>query len=75
MAETMAAVLAYAFDVLKLYRVEADSDPGNTASLALLEKFGFTREGLFRERWLMDEKWFDSVMLGLLEDDYRKLIL
>jgi ribosomal-protein-alanine N-acetyltransferase len=38
----------------------------------LLEKFGFAREGLFRDRWWVHGKWHDSIMLGLLEEDYRK---
>jgi ribosomal-protein-alanine N-acetyltransferase len=72
MSEAMASVLAYAFDELKLHRIEADTDPGNAPSLALLEKFGFSREGYFHDRWNVRGEWFDSVMLGLLEHEYRK---
>lgn len=71
MAEAMACVLAYAFDTLGLHRIEADTDPDNTPSLALLDRFGFSREGLFRDRWFVHGKWHDSVMLALLEADYR----
>lgn len=71
MSEAMATVLAYAFDTLDLHRLEADTDPENAASLALLEKFGFTREGHLRERWYVQGAWADSVMLGLLARDYR----
>ena len=72
MKEAVGWLLAYAFDVLKLHRLEADTDPQNLPSLALLEKFGFSHEGLFRDRWWVHGKWHDSVMLGLLEKDYRK---
>jgi RimJ/RimL family protein N-acetyltransferase len=72
MTEAMEWLLDYAFEVLKLHRLEADTDPDNIPSLALLERFGFTREGLFRDRWRVHGKWHDSVMLGLLEEDYRK---
>jgi ribosomal-protein-alanine N-acetyltransferase len=72
MTEAMEWLLDYAFDVLKLHRIEADTDPDNIPSLALLEKFGFSREGLFYDRWWVHGKWHDSVMLGLLENDYRK---
>ena len=72
MTEAIGWLLAYAFDELKLHRLEADTDPDNLPSLALLEKFGFTREGLFRDRWWVHGKWHDSVMLGLLEEDYLK---
>lgn len=71
MSEAMAAVLVHAFETLGLHRLEADTDPDNAPSLALLEKFGFQREGLFRHRWLVHGRWHDSVMLGLLAEDFR----
>ena len=71
MSEVMRCVLDYAFNSLDLHRLEADTDPANEGSLALLEKFGFLREGLFRQRWYVNGKWLDSVMLGLLREDYR----
>ena len=71
MSEVMRRVLNYAFEEQGLHRLEADTDPDNAGSLALLEKFGFQREGYFRERWYVNEKWLDSVMLGLLRSDYR----
>jgi len=74
MTEVMACVLDYAFDELRLHRLEADTDPDNVASLALLEKFGFQREGFFRERWYIREKWLHSVMLGLLRQDYLERV-
>ena len=74
MTEAMVFVLAYAFEGLGLHRIEADTDPENLPSLALLEKFGFAREGLFHDRWYVHGKWHDSVMLGLLASTYRKNI-
>lgn len=71
MSEALDAVLEFAFDELDLHRVEADVDPDHAASLALLARFGFVREGLFRDRWHVHDRWHDSVMLGLLARDYR----
>jgi RimJ/RimL family protein N-acetyltransferase len=73
MSMVMQRVLDFAFDDLSLHRLEADTDPHNAASLALLEKFGFRREGYFRERWYVHEKWLDSVMLGLLKSEHQSL--
>lgn len=70
-SEAMEAVLDCAFGVLDLHRVEADVDPGNRASLALLVRFGFRREGLATERHFVHGAWHDSVILGLLTRDYR----
>jgi RimJ/RimL family protein N-acetyltransferase len=72
MSEALAAVLDYAFDDLGLHRIEADVDPDHAASLALLARFGFRREGVFRDRWHVHGKWHDSVMLGLLAADYLR---
>ena len=71
MSEVMECMLDYAFDALELHRLEADTDPDNAASLAILEKYGFQREGLFRQRWYVGGKWLDSVMLGLLKADFK----
>lgn len=70
MSEAMVGVINLAFEDLVLHRLEADTDPENAGSLALLEKLGFQREGLFRDRWNVYDEWQDSVMLGLLKPDW-----
>lgn len=52
-------------------RVFADTDPENVASIALLERLGFQREGLLRGEWETHIGVRDSVILGLLEDEWR----
>ena len=66
--EAVRRVLAFGFGDMGLHRVEADVDPANEASLALLEKLGFRREGYLHERWFTFGAWKDSVILGLLAD-------
>ncbi len=51
MTEGMQLLLARAFGVLQLHRVEANIQPGNERSLALARRSGFVREGL-SERYL-----------------------
>jgi len=70
MTEALTCLLNHAFDTLDLHRLEADTDPDNSASLAVLEKLGFQREGYFRERWFVHGKWHDSVMLGLIRSEF-----
>ena len=67
MFEALNAMTGFAFKRLNIHRLEADVDPGNTGSLALLEKLGFKREGTFKDRWRVYDEWQDSVMLGLIE--------
>lgn len=68
--EACHAVVAHAFGTMEFHRLEADVDPANAPSLALLRKLGFREEGLFRERWRIGGRWCDSVMLGLLAADW-----
>ena len=65
--QALEALIEFAFNTLKLHRIEADVDPQNVGSLGILEKLGFEREGLFRDRWYLNGEWLDSVMLGLLK--------
>jgi RimJ/RimL family protein N-acetyltransferase len=69
--EAVGAVIAHAFDGRGLHRLEADADPRNDASLHVLEKLGFRREGLARERYQLYGELQDSVLLGLLAPEWR----
>ena len=68
--EALDIVAAFAFDTLKLHRLEADVDPENLRSLRLLEGRGFQREGMLRERWHHLGEIRDAVFLGLLRRDW-----
>ncbi|AWV03677.1 N-acetyltransferase [Burkholderia sp. JP2-270] len=71
MREAASAVIDHAFGTLRLNRLEADIDPRNVASARLLERLGFVREGLLRERWIVGEEVSDSALYGLLASDRR----
>lgn len=71
MHQALEAIIDFSFNTLDLHRIEADVDKQNTASLGLLEKLGFKREGMFRDRWFVYNEWQDSVMLGLLKQDWQ----
>ena len=71
MREALTALFDFAFDTLGLHRLEADVDPRNERSLAVLERHGFRREGLLRERHFVGGEIQDSVMLGLLSREWR----
>lgn len=67
--EALGAVIDHAFGALGLRRLEADVDPRNLRSVRALEALGFKREGLLRQRWLVNGEWQDSLLLGLLQSD------
>src|SRR5258705_3436097 len=70
MNEALTAVVDYGFGPLGLRRIEADTDPRNLASLRALERLGFTREGLLRERWQVGDEISDTALLGLLAREW-----
>ncbi len=71
LAEAMAAVLDYAFAELDLIRIEADIDPRNDASARLLERMAFQREGMMRERWIVNGEICDTAFYGLLKREWE----
>ena len=70
MTETVQFVLNYGFDVLKLNRVEAFIGENNVPSLKILLKFGFEKEGLCKGHYFINDVFENSVLYGLLKDDY-----
>ena len=71
-SEALQLVLGYAFDNLGLRRIEADIDPRNLPSCRLVERLGFVREGLLRERWHVNGEICDSAIYGLLRQDFKR---
>lgn len=72
MQEALTAVISHAFDDLHLRRLEADIDPRNIASAKALERLGFLKEGILRERWVVDGEVSDSALYGLLAGEWRR---
>lgn len=68
--EALTALIDHAFTELRLQRIEADVHPGNEASCRALERLGFRREGLLRERWHVGTEVSDSVIFGLLAREW-----
>lgn len=72
MRKALLLVLKHAFGKLKLHRVEANIQPGNRASLALVQKFGFVREGLSKRMLKLKGRWKDHERWALLAEDFAR---
>lgn len=71
MSEAVEAIIEYGFHELKLNRIEALVGPENVPSLRIIEKNGFTKEGIFRQHFYVDEKYEDTIAFALLKQDYK----
>jgi ribosomal-protein-alanine N-acetyltransferase len=69
MTAAVTAIIPFAFGSLKLHRIEAACIPANVASVRLLEKTGFKREGFARQYLCIDGAWQDHLLYGRIKDD------
>lgn len=68
--EAVGRVIDHGFDDLNLRRVFADTDPENIGSVTLLERLGFQYEGRLRGEWETHIGVRDSLIYGLLRDEW-----
>lgn len=73
MTEALGLVLRHAFEALGLHRVEANIMPANLASIALVKRSGFRREGYSPRYLKIAGRWEDHERWALLADDWRRL--
>jgi ribosomal-protein-alanine N-acetyltransferase len=69
MTRGVSALVPFAFDVLRLHRIEAACIPTNQPSIRLLERTGFVREGYAREYLCINGLWQDHLLYGRVRGD------
>lgn len=67
--EAISNVIKYAFDVLKLQRIYADYYAINKASASVFRKLNFQVEGVFKEHFLYNNEFIDSIRIALLKHE------
>ncbi|MFT6462775.1 MAG: RimJ/RimL family protein N-acetyltransferase [Maricaulis maris] len=70
-SEAVTGVIGYGFGELGLRRIYADTDPDNAGSIAVLTKLGFSLEGRLRGQWKTHLGVRDSLIFGLLAQEWR----
>lgn len=70
--EAVRAVLTFGFYEVGLNRIEADTHAENAASVRVLEKLGFKREGHLREKYYNEGKYHDELVFSLLKREFSQ---
>jgi [ribosomal protein S5]-alanine N-acetyltransferase len=70
MLEGVQLAINHAFHTLKLHRVEANIQHENIASINLVQRLGFTKEGFSRRYLKIHEEWCDHERWALTVEDW-----
>ena len=71
MSEALGLVLKYCFEKLRLHRLEANIQPSNDASIALVKRAGFVREGFSRRYLKICGRWRDHERWAIIAEDWK----
>ena len=69
MSAALRAIIPFSFVTLRLHRLEAACIPTNVASIGLLEKSGFQREGYARQYLCINGMWQDHLLYARIKDE------
>jgi [ribosomal protein S5]-alanine N-acetyltransferase len=69
MTAAVRGIIGYGFTTLRLHRIEASCLPNNRASIRLLERIGFTKEGYARAYLRINGAWQDHLLFALIDTD------
>ena len=71
--DAMRVLMRLAFDNLNLHRLWLRVYDFNVRAIALYERCGFKREGILREHRQFRGRFHDTIVMGILESEYRAL--
>ena len=67
--EAAAALINHGFDQMGLHRISSWCIAENVASARVLEKLGLREEGRLRENEFFKNRWWDTLVFGMLRDE------
>ncbi len=68
--DAMRVIVDYAFREMGLHRVQLEVAPYNPAAIRAYEKAGFVEEGRRRGAVFHDGRWYDEVMMSILDHEW-----
>ncbi|WBW97033.1 GNAT family N-acetyltransferase [Oceanirhabdus sp. W0125-5] len=70
--EAMVLALNYGFGMFNLHRIELTVYDFNERAIHVYEKVGFKKEGVLRDYLYFNHKYYDAIVMSILEDDFRQ---
>jgi len=70
-SETMQLGLDYAFSFLNLRKISLEVISANKTALALYKKFGFREEGVMKEQFYFNNKYYDVIIMSCYDRDFK----
>jgi RimJ/RimL family protein N-acetyltransferase len=71
--DAMRVIVGYGFRELGLHRIQLSVAPFNPAGIRAYEKAGFVAEGRLRESVLHDGRWYDEVLMSILDREWAAI--
>jgi len=68
--EALSRMVDFLFHTLNKHRLVASIDPRNIASIRLIERLGFRKEGYFKESYYLRGQWTDDVIYAMLRKEW-----
>jgi [ribosomal protein S5]-alanine N-acetyltransferase len=73
MTDAVIMALGFAFREAKLHRVEANVQPQNASSIAVLQRCGFSKEGFSPKYLKIGGRWRDHERWAIIKEDWKPI--
>ena len=72
-SDAMRVIVGYGFRELGLHRIQLGVAPFNQGGIRAYEKAGFREEGRLRESVMHDGRWYDEILMSVLDHEWAAL--
>lgn len=70
--EALSLLVEFGFNIVNLHRIGLDVFAYNTRAKKSYEKLGFSKEGIIRDALFYDGSYWDSLLMGVLKEEFIK---
>lgn len=70
--DALRTLIRYLFNTMNLERIQLDTWSGNERAIRSYEKCGFVLEGRLRRNDFIDGKYYDTIIMGLLKEEFKE---